>query len=109
MFKRVFGSCLIVCVVANASVAGWWGTASICDPRPLGGHSCPASCMAGFSCAPSGDGWSCLITAGSVPGFCKAAVTGSCIQRTNACPGLCAVGTAPCYCWPSSSGGLGPC
>jgi hypothetical protein len=82
---------------------------TVCDPRPLGGYSCPASCDAYWTCAPGGGGFTCTVAPGAVPGWCKAATAGSCGFPYYPCPGTCIVGGAPCNCAANPSEGLGPC
>lgn len=91
---------------ANIVLAGF-GT--VCDPRPLGGHSCPTTCGSLFECAPAGGGFSCNVTPASVPGFCKVATVGGCTVGTP-CPGTCVADPLiSCSCDPISNGGNGPC
>lgn len=79
---------------------------TVCDPRPFGGHTCPANCLDGV-CPFAAGGKVCNIPAGTEPGFCKIAATGTCAGP--GCPGTCALGGGVCACDGESSGGYGPC
>ena len=80
----------------------------VCDPQPLGGHTCPEQCGGGTLTSMCGIGVQCIVDAGSKPGFCKIASSGSC-AKLNRCPGKCRVGLSACSCDAVSAGGYGPC